>query len=69
MGPNITQLAYSLLMSNPQIANSPQGQQFMQILQSGDQKAGEQMAMNICNSYGTTPQNALMMALKFFQGR
>lgn len=66
---SLPQIALGLLQQNPQLANSPQGQQFMQILQSGDAKAGEQMAMNICNSYGVTPQQALMSAINFFKGQ
>lgn len=62
------QLALQALMEQPQIANSPQGQEFLRILQSGDEQAGMQMAMNICNSYNCTPRQALMNAVNFFKG-
>lgn len=68
-GMNVRQIVLGIVQQNPQIANSPQGQQFMQILQSGDDAAGEQMAMNICNSYGVNPQQALMGAINFFKGQ
>lgn len=61
------QIVYGILQTRPDIANSPQGQQLMQILQSGDNEAGMQMAMNICNSYGVTPQQALSSAINFFK--
>lgn len=64
--PNLPQIAMQLLQQNQQIANSPQGQQLMQILQNGDVAAGEQMARNICASYGMTEQQMLMRALNFF---
>lgn len=60
------QLALLLLQKNTQIANSPMGHQFLQILQSGDEQAGIQMAQNICASKGVTPQKALEMAKNQF---
>ena len=60
-GPNIDpmQLAMNMLRSNPNVAQTPMGQQFMQVLQRGDAQAGAQMAMNICNSMGKTPQQMM----------
>lgn len=67
--PNLEQFAMALLQRNPKIANSPQGQQFMQILKSGDVAAGQQMARNYCNSYGVTPEEGYNQALNFFQNQ
>lgn len=64
--PDVSQLAISLLQQNPNVANSPQGQQFLQILKSGDVEKGKQMAQNICQSYGTTPEEAFKQAKTFF---
>lgn len=64
--PNLEQLAMLLLQKNPKVANSPQGQQFMEILKSGDTAKGEQMAQNFCNSYGVKPEDAYNQARKFF---
>lgn len=63
---DLEQLAMEALQRNPNIAKSPQGQQFMQILQSKDTEKGIQMAKNICQSYRTTPQDAYQKAMKFF---
>lgn len=63
---DLTQIALEALRRNPNVANSPQGQQFMQILQSGDTQKGIEMAQNICQSYGTTPEEALKKAKGFF---
>lgn len=64
MGPmgniNPYQLAMNFLQQHPEVANTPQGQQLARILQSGDDRAGQEMAMNICNSYGVSPMQALM---------
>lgn len=64
--PNLEQMAMFLLQKNPQIANSPQGQQFMNILKSGDVEAGQKMAKNFCDSYGVKPEDALQQAQNYF---
>lgn len=64
--PNLEQFAIMLLQKNPKIANSPQGQQFLEILKSGDSERGQQMAQNFCNSYGVTPEEGYNQARKFF---
>lgn len=64
--PNLEQFAMLLLQKNPKVANSPQGQQFLEILKSGDVEAGQKMAQNFCNSYGVTPEEGVNQARKFF---
>lgn len=63
--PSMQEMAM-FLQRYPQIANSPQGQEFLSILRSGDVARGEQMAQNFCSSYGVTPQEALAKAQQFF---
>ena len=58
----LTQFAINAIQRNPQVANTPQGQQFLQILQSGNVQAGQAMASNIVNSWGLTPQQAIQNA-------
>lgn len=55
---NMQQIALKMLNANPQILNTPQGQEFARILQSGDVNAGQQMANNLCQTMGITPQQA-----------
>lgn len=64
--PDMAQLAMMLLQRNPKVANSPQGREFIQILQSGDAAKGEQMARNFCQTYGDTPEQAYEKAKNFF---
>lgn len=64
--PNLEQFALLLLQKNPKVANSPQGQQFIDILKSGDAERGQQMAQNFCSSYGVKPEDAYNEARKFF---
>lgn len=64
---DLSQMAMMLLKQNPNVANSPQGKQFLEILQSGDASKGEQMARNLCQSYGVTPEEAYNKAKSFFK--
>lgn len=66
--PNINpmQFAMNMLQSNPQVMNNPQAQGLMQVIQSGDAAKGQQMAENLCKTYGVTPDQALEEARKFF---
>lgn len=60
-------LAIQKLQSSPEIANSPQGQEFLTILQSGDVARGQQMADNFCKSYGVTREQAIQQASQHFK--
>lgn len=58
--------ALQLLRNNPRIANNPQAQEMINVIQNGDNKRGEQIAMNICSSMGVNPQEAVQRAQSFF---
>lgn len=62
----IVQFALRKMQSNPQAAQSPIGQQFINILQSGNEAAGIELANNLCQTYGDTPQQALQKARNSF---
>lgn len=66
--PNVNpmQFAMNMLQNNPQVMNNPQAQGLMQVIQSGDAAKGQQMAENLCKTYGVTPDQALKEARKFF---
>lgn len=64
---NFQQIGMMILQNNPKIMNSPQGQQFLKILQTGDVQAGQQMAQNLCQSYGISPEQALAQSMQFFK--
>lgn len=51
---------------NPQIANSDMGQNFLNILQSGDENAGINLANNILQSYNISREEGLGVAMKMF---
>lgn len=63
---NLKDFAMNILAQNPQIANNPNAQSMIQAIQSGDDKQGEQIAKNLCDSYGISPQQAVQDAKRFF---
>lgn len=66
---NPTQFAMSMIQNNPQVMNNPMAQNYISVIQSGDAQKGQQLAENICRSYGVTPQEALQQAKQFFRIR
>lgn len=63
---NLKDFAMNILAQNPQIANNPNAQSMIQAIQSGDDKRGELIAKNLCDSYGISPQQAVQDAKRFF---
>lgn len=66
---NPVQYAMNMIQQNPQIMNNPMAQNYISVIQSGDAQRGQQLAENICKSYGMTPQQALQKARQFFHIR
>ena len=60
-GPNLMQFAMNMIKQNPNIARNPQAQAMLQVLQSGDAQKGQQIAQNLCQTYGITPEQAAMI--------
>lgn len=60
------QMAMNLLMRNPQIANNPQAQEYLQVIQNGDAERGQQIADNLCQTYGVSRDEAISQAKRFF---
>lgn len=58
----LQQMALNLIQNNKNIQASPIGQQFTQILQSGNAQAGEALANNILQSYGLSKEEAIKQA-------
>lgn len=63
---NVQQLAMVLLQRNPAVANNPRAQELIRVIQSGDEKRGAEIASNLCETYGTTKEEALQQAIKYF---
>lgn len=61
----LMQAAVNMVRSDPKKANTPIGQQFLQIAESGDEQAGIALAENLCQTYGTPKDQAINMAQNF----
>lgn len=55
-------MALRYVQANPQVLqNNPKAQELYDILQSGDQQRGMEVASNLCKSYNTQPNEAFSM--------
>lgn len=64
MGPK--EILMEFLKKNPNVANNPQMQSYIDALNSGDQQRIKELGMNICNSFGVTPDQARAETMRFF---
>lgn len=58
--------ALNLLSQNPNIRSNPKMQDMLQVIQSGDSVRGQQIAENLCNTYGISKEDAISNARSFF---
>ena len=64
--PNIGQVIDLLVKMNPQAANNPQAQHWLNIVRNGDAAQGQEVANNICQSMGVDRDTAVEQAASFF---
>ncbi len=58
--------ALNLLSQNPNIRSNPQLQDMLQVIKSGDSVRGQQIAENLCSTYGISKEDAISNARNFF---
>lgn len=63
---NIQSMISMLMQRNPNVANNPQAQQMLQVIQSGDEEQGRQIAENILKSRGLSKDEGMQQARQFF---
>lgn len=63
----LAQMAMNRISSDPSFCNNPQAKAFVDIMQRGDIAQGQEMAKNLCQSYGVSEQEALQQAKSFFR--
>lgn len=63
----LAQMAMNRISSDPSFRNNPQARAFVDIMQRGDIAQGQEMAKNLCQSYGVSEQEALQQAKSFFR--
>lgn len=64
---NPQQLIQQAIQNNPQLADNPQAQQYIQVLMSNDAQLGQELAQNICKTYHVSPKQGVQQAQQFFQ--
>lgn len=63
---NLQAFAMNLLKNNPKIANNPQAQNFIDVIQRGDAEQGEEIANNLLNTFGVSKEEGIQQAKNFF---
>lgn len=63
---NLKDFALNLIKNNPQVANNPRAQEMIDVIKSGDEARGQQIAQNICDTYGISKEDAISQAKGFF---
>lgn len=64
---NLQDMAMRMIMSSPQVKNNPMAKEYINVIASGDSTKGEQIANNICSSYGVRREDAVKQARDFFK--
>ena len=59
-------IALDILEKNPNIANNPRAKEMVDVIRSGDNARGEEIARNLCASYGVSPEQASQDAKRYF---
>ena len=63
---NLKDFALGIIGSNPQIAQNSNAQQMIDVIKRGDAQKGQQIAKNLCDTYGVKPEQAIQQARSFF---
>lgn len=59
-------IALNIIQKNPNIANNVMGKEFVEVLRTGNQQRGIEMAENLCKTNNSTKEDAIKKALNFF---
>lgn len=62
----LNNLVNMILQANPNIKENQQASSWLNVIQNGDSTQGQQIADNICKSYGMSREEMLEQAKKFF---
>lgn len=63
---NMMQFALDMIQNNPALQNNPNAREMINVIRSGDVERGQQIARNICDTYGIKPEDAIAQARSFF---
>ncbi len=59
-------MALDMISHRPDIANNPNAQEMINVIRTGDSKRGTEIAQNLCNTFGESPNDAIIRAKRFF---
>lgn len=65
--PDIFDVAMRMIQSRPDIMQNPNARSMIEVIQSRDANRGTQIAQNLCQSMGMTPEQALQQAKSYFK--
>lgn len=65
--PSMRDIALNILAVNPTVSGNPNAQQMIDVIRRGDSVQGEQIARNLCQTYGITPEQAVEQARRMFR--
>ena len=63
---SVRDFALGVLSRSPQLQRNPNARSMIQVIQNGDAKKGEEIARNLCETYGIKPEDAVQQARSFF---
>lgn len=63
---NLMGFALDMIQHNPALQNNPNAREMIDVIKSGDVDRGQQIARNLCNTYGVKPEDAIAQARSFF---
>lgn len=66
MAKDVYEFAAAMIRKNPQMANSPEGREFLQLLETRDDRAGSALANKLLSGMGVSQEQGIRKAVKFF---
>lgn len=66
MAKSMKDFALMMISRNPRVASNPQFKQMIDVIQNGNDEQGQQIAENICKTYGVSKEDAVADAKRFF---
>lgn len=63
---NLMGFALDMIQRNPALQNNPNACEMINVIRSGDANRGQQIARNLCDTYGMKPEDAIAQARSFF---
>lgn len=63
---NLMGFALDMIQRNPALQDNPNAREMIDVIRNGDANRGQQIARNLCDTYGVKPEDAIAQARSFF---